>query len=173
MKTLHKKTNQSAFTLAELIVAMPIMAILMVSMAAAISGAMDNYEENSQSYSLNHSARLLGERMAREIRSANNAYVSMSLLSLDMPGEPSQIQYYLMEGTLYHLQLNEGKQTISPLLGPADGLTVQAFTVDMNMRDIEGTYYATLITAKIDILVDGEIRSLTISASPRKNQEGF
>ena len=173
MKTPHKKNNRSAFTMAELLIAMPVMAMLMVSMGAAINGAMNNYEENSQAYSLNQSVHIIGERMAREIRSADNAACSMNLLNLDMPGDTDQVLYFLEGDTLFHVQIDGGQQTVSTLLGPTDGLSVKAFNIDMTMRDIEGTDYAVLINVTIDLLVDGKTKSYTISASLRKNQEDF
>ncbi len=173
MKTPHKNLKRSAFTLAELLVAMPIMAILMVSMGAAISGAMNNYEETSQAYSLTQSVRIIGERMTREIRAAENASCVTNALNLEMAGNPDRVIYLLYEGTLYHYQIQDGQTTLSKLLGPADDLTVQSFVIDMTMKDVDGTDYATLITVKISILVDGQTKSFTISASPRKNQTSF
>lgn len=173
MKTPHKKANQSAFTLVELTVAMSVMAMLLVSMGTAINGAMKNYEDNTQAYSLNQSVRIIGERMAREIRSADNAQVFTNQLILDMPGSPDQILYSLNGGILYYTSVDGIQQTDSTLLGAEDDFSVQAFTIEMNVRDIEGTDYAILVIAKIDILVDEEIRSFTFSASLRKNKEGF
>lgn len=173
MKHRRRKTSSLAFTLAELLVAVPLMALLLVSMGAAINASMDTFEDNSRSYSLNQAVRIIGERMTREIRSATNADCATNLLNIYMSGNPDQVQYLLDDGTLYHVHIDNGQSTSSTLLGPADNLSVQAFTIDMTLLDIEGTDYATLVTVKIDVLVAGQTRSFTFSASPRKNLQGF
>ncbi len=169
----NRNTKNKAFTLTELLVSVSLMGLLMASMGMAIDGAVQNYDDSTQTYSLNQSIRVIGERMCREIRDATNVTCATNIMYITLSGSPDQVEYILNEGTLYHVQIEGGQETISELLGPSDGMTVQSFEIDMSVQNIEGTDYALLVTAKLSVSSGSEVQSFTISASPRKNQAGF
>ncbi|MCD4823570.1 MAG: prepilin-type N-terminal cleavage/methylation domain-containing protein [Phycisphaerae bacterium] len=167
---MTKKHFSRAFTLVEVIIAITITGIILAALATALSGSLTVYDGNNQIAAINQAARVIMDRMGREMRMADNVDCSANLLKIypDGPTDP-YLQYSLNTDTGVFSYIQDG--TSHELLGSEDDVSVQSFTIDLTQVLEESTLYTTLARIKLVLLIDGQSYSFTTSAVPRKNMD--
>lgn len=166
------------FTLAELLIALAILALLLTSIAIAFQASMHNIQENERLSAATQAGRSVLNRITMEVRdgaaidlsSPSNTLVIM--LPDDGSGTDRRTRYTFGGGVLTRESLVNGAVTESQiLLGNNDGATVSSFTVTI-VTGLDWQKYACAksVTLALDFAQDGLQTAVTASACPRKNQ---
>ena len=165
--------RNNAFALAELLMALAILAVLLTAVGAAVHASLQSHAANQEAADATQTVRVIFPRMTRELRTAAAVdAVTDTLVILPPAGsEASEIRYRYAGGRLYyqrttaqgteeHVLLdNEGDTsltgvTLTPAYGP----------------DAEGTTCTKSVRIRVDFEIDGRSHSLVASAAPRRNQ---
>ena len=85
MNTSIASAHRRAFTVAEMIMALVITALLLAAVAAAMHATMYSYKENEQIASVTQTARSILGRMSTDIRTAQAIDYTDGLLSIIPP----------------------------------------------------------------------------------------
>ena len=165
-----KKTP--AFTLAEAILALAILAMLLAAVAVAVHASMQNYTENERIASVTQTSRVILSRMMAEVRSAADVDSSDTQLTITPAEDGSglqQIQYEYTGGKLHYRRTVNSVQSDHILIGDgADGIVISAFSIVREDSD-EGVPLSVKVRL---VLVRGAASfAVTASAAIRKNQE--
>ncbi len=165
--------KNEAFTVSELLVSTVILGILMGVTSMSLSGAFQNYEENTQTAQLGQSARSIMERMMREIRSASDVHSFYNYLEI-IPnagsGNPDRIQYILFDGVLYYRTVTDGKTTTCVMLKKTDDVTIHGFTSTICIGSDENGDFVSLVTVNLKFKTAGQTQPVSASACPRINR---
>ncbi|MFW6065955.1 MAG: hypothetical protein ACOC9S_03970, partial [Planctomycetota bacterium] len=157
---MQPRRTASAFSLVELLLAIALVALLLLSVGAALQASFNSYRENDKIAAVTQAARSALGRMTLEIRNAealNTDSTSVTILPPTGGDWPDQIQYELSEGTLYYRQTTDGTQSEHVLLGGSEGVSITSFELDHQMGvDSEGTSCVKTVTIKLQLNVDGQ-----------------
>ncbi|MDY6914170.1 MAG: prepilin-type N-terminal cleavage/methylation domain-containing protein [Planctomycetota bacterium] len=169
-----KAAQNKAFTIAELIIAMSILAMLLAAVAGAVHSSFHGYDENTKIADASQTVRAAVERIARDVRTATAVNTTSSTITIIPPDDGSgleQIQYDYTGSTLVYRRTVSGQTTSSDLLGTGDNITIIAFTVTREMgQDWQGLDCTKSITAYLSFTIDNQTTETTFSAAPRRNQ---
>lgn len=165
-----KKTP--AFTLAEAILALAILAMLLASVAVAVHASIQSYTENDRIASVTHASRIILSRMMAEVRSAadvNSSDTQLTITPADDGSGLQQIQYEYTGGLLHYRRTVNGVQSDHVLLGDgADGIVISAFSI---VREDSNGGVPLSVKVRL-VLVRGTASfAVTASAAIRRNQE--
>ncbi|MBL7132992.1 MAG: prepilin-type N-terminal cleavage/methylation domain-containing protein [Phycisphaerae bacterium] len=165
-----KKTP--AFTLAEAILALAILAMLLAAVAVAVHASMQSYTENERIASVTQASRVILSRMMAEVRSAADVNSTDTLLTITTADDGSgleQIQYEYTGGKLHYRRTVNGVQSDHVLLGDgADGIVISACSFVPEDSD-DGVPLSRKVRL---VLVRGTASfAVTASAAIRRNQE--
>jgi type II secretory pathway pseudopilin PulG len=171
---MRAQNRARAFTLAEVLLAITLVALLLLSVGVALQASFDSYQENDRIAAATQTARSALGRMSREIRNADAISASTSAVTILPPSGgdwPDQIEYELSGGTLYYRRTVGGTQSEYVLLGSDERVSVSAFEVGSQTgEDAEGTPCTKTVTIRLVLNVDGQTYPVSTSVSPRRNQ---
>lgn len=164
----------SAFTLVEVLLAITLVALLLLSVGVALQASFDSYQENDRLAAATQTARSALGRMSREIRNAEAIDTDTARITILPPSSgdwPQQIEYELSSGTLYYRRTVSGTENEYVLLGSDEQVSVDSFEVASEAgEDAEGTPCTKTVTIRIVLNVDGQTYPVSASVSPRRNQ---
>lgn len=171
---MHPHRTAAGFSLVEVLLAITLVALLLLSVGVALQASFDSYQENDKIAAATQAARSALGRMTREIRNAealNADSTSITILPPSGGDWPDQIEYELSDGTLYYRLTEDSTETEHVLLGGTSGVAVTSFDVAHQMgQDAQGTPCVKTVTVKLQLNVDGQSHTVSASVSPRRNQ---
>lgn len=166
--------TDAGFTLVEVLLAITLVALLLLSVGVALQASFDSYQTNDKISAATQAARSTLGRMTREIRNAEAVDANSTTITILPPSEgdwPDRIQYELSSGTLYYRRKVGETETQHVLLGGSDDVSVTSFQVDHQMGvDSQGTPCVKTISVKLCLNVDGQSHTVSASVSPRRNR---
>jgi len=143
-----------AYTVAELLVSMAIMAMLLTAAAIGIHAAHQSYAYNAQKTDVLSRARGVLDRIARDVRRADTADVPNDR-SIEITLADGEVHAYEWDGT------NGGNLTLSVDAGAAAILTG-------GVRDFDVSFNDPSYQVHIEV-ADGDVESeTTMTTTPRK-----
>lgn len=171
---MQPRITASGFSLVEVLLAITLVALLLLSVGVALQASFDSYRENEKIAAVTQAARSALGRMTREMRNAEALSADSTSVTILPPGgddSPDQIRYELSDGTLYYRLTEDSTETEYVLLGGSSGVSVTSFDVAHQMGvDSEGTPCVKTVTVKMQLNVDGQSHTVSASVSPRRNQ---
>ena len=172
----RKTTRRTGFTLAELLVATVVSAMVLAAIATGVHVAFDSYTFHDSTASVNQTLRVLQQRLRTEIGNAS----TVQLLNVENGFEivfpdtdpNSRVVYQIADDTLYITRYTSGVP-VSASIGPAQGIAFESLKADLVTGLIyDGAQFVTevkMVTISLDIVCDGVSRTMTVSASLRRN----
>ncbi len=173
--TKPAKTRRG-FTIAEMLMALAILAMLLSAVAVAMHASLQNYGENMKIAQLTQTARVVLNRMMSEVRTADAVDSASQRVTIippqPDPGNITEIEYELDEGVLYCRRTVSGVQTSLSLIASDDDVQVTGFSIVRETGiDGEGVEYTKSVTSQMDLQAGDNSFSVTASACPRRNIE--
>jgi prepilin-type N-terminal cleavage/methylation domain-containing protein len=166
--------RQPGFTLMEMMIALTMIAILLVSVATAIHASFYSFSENEKISAMTQTARTVLMRMCRDIRNADSVDATTTSVTILPPAEDNvtSIVYSFEDGTLYYKKTpTGGTMTSYVLLASTEALHVQSFSVSTVMGlDSQGVNCIKSISVALCLAQGNERFTVTASADPRRNQ---
>lgn len=163
---------KGAFTLAELLVALAITAVLLASVAVAMHGSMMTYTENERLADVTKTARIVLLRLSAHVRTAEAVESGDRRLSIIPPANPqapTRLEYELVDGVLYYRRTIGGKETSHVLVGNGE-VQVEGFEVTCEtVQDGEDPAYTRTVQVELTLRSGVNRRTFTASACPRRN----
>jgi len=159
MKRLRKNCG---FTLIELLIGILMSALIMSAISIVVVTAMKGYELSNEATEQTNLMRNTLERIAREIRAADQVTWSSSILVIN-PGA-SQITYSVSNSQLVYTRSGSSVA----LLGPNDKISVTSIAASIATDAATSKTLLAKVTLNY-VNMDGATVSVNISASPRKN----
>ncbi len=161
------------FTVPEMLIALVIVALLLAALALAIQGVMQSYNENSKIAEVTQAARVVLNRMIREVRTADAVDSTSQRISIIPPAngeQVTQIVYELVDGELVCTRTVAGTPEGHVLLASGDSVQVDSFNVSRQTAvDGEGLTYTESLTAVLGLRVGSNAFRVTATACPRRN----
>lgn len=171
---MRSKAKHSGFTVAEMLVALVISAMLLAAVAVALHAWLFSYEQNEQLAAVTQTARAVLNRMTREIRTAQAIDYSGGLLTILPPDDGSGISQMKYENTgseLIYSVTKDGDESSYDLVADTDDVQVSSFSITQETgQDSEGYDCCKSLTIQIVLQVDGKEMPYTATARPRRNQ---
>ena len=161
------RLHSNAFTIAEVLIALAITAILMAAVAVAFNASVINYNENKDIFNAINKARQALSRITTELRTAKAVVVSeassqCSLIVAD--GSDFTYQYNSSDNKLY-LVTNDDLSDSDYLL--CDNVTAMSFTKQTAVED--SVTYVKSVLISITVSCGNTHQSLSAAAVIRKN----
>ena len=130
---MKKTTNKTAFTVAELLIALAISAILLAAVAVAIQASVINYEQNEDIFKAINSARQALFRITTQLRTANavdpnSASNQCTFITVD--NENITYDYRSADQKLYLITNSDGQEYLL-----CDHVTAMTFTKNAVVED--------------------------------------
>jgi hypothetical protein len=157
---------------------MALLALLLSAAAVAVHGSLDSHAENTRMAAATQAARVVLNRITRDIRTAAavDSTAGSSVLRVIPPDDGSgltQIEYehdYSNKRLLYRRTVG-GETTTSTLLGGDDGIEVRVFYLTYELgQDWQGLDCTKSVTIHLAFDSDNQTVDVTASGSPRRNQ---
>jgi len=164
------RKRQSGITIVEILISVAILAVLLAAVAAAMQASLQSYSENQKTSALSQTARVVVERMMREVRTAGAVDSTSTSLTITPPADGSgleEIQYELSGETLYYRQTIDSLTNSYVLLGGDGDVQVTSFSI---LREIDEDENTLSVTVRLVLLVGGEELSVTATSAVRRNQ---
>lgn len=177
---MPSRPKNRAFTVAELLLSLALLAILLAAIGAAVHASIHSYEENDKIATASQTARSILYRLSKEVRTAAAVDTTTSSVSIIPPDTSGVvIEYEFTGGTLYYRRIVNGNESEHVLLGPSDPAVPTGFVVNRVdgtvIRDVEGVPTELVCTKQVTVTlsvdVSGEPYTVTASACPRRNQD--
>lgn len=170
--------RNKGFGLVEMLLALMIMGMLLTAIAAAIHASLRSYDQNNNLADICQAGRSVLSRISYDIRTADAVKLddTSNVLTLirppDSAGVVKRIQYDYSNGLLYYRVIINGTATINEvIMGTANDVGVTAFSKSVvTGLNVQGLTCAKTVTVRLSMLQDNQAQSMTISASPRRNQ---
>ena len=171
MNAAGATTHRDAFTIAELIIALVITAMLLAAVAAAMHASLYSYQENEDIAFITQTARSILGRMSRDIRTAQAIDYAPGALTIIPPsGDISQIEYLQSEAILVYRITKATGVTSHALIGTTDEVQISSFTItDENGQDWQGLDCVKALVISVVFEIDGKQYPFTATARPRRN----
>ena len=160
-----------------MLLAITISAMILAAIYTAVQVSMMSYEETTGASSLYQAARVITERMRKEIRAAEAVSLSKSptALVLSIPGDDGTmtVTYALIDGNLVYRSAGGQYDTKVVLLASSRDVTLAAFDVVLDQEATqqggEETIVTKNVTVRLDLNCGGQVLSVDASASPRQS----
>lgn len=166
-----RKAN--AFTIAEMLIALAILAVLLAAVAVAFHGSLMSYAENQKIAEVVQASRVLLQRIMTEVRTAEAIDTDSQRISIIPPlnGEGlTEIEYVLDGEVLYCRRTINGDQVTEPFISSDGPVRIDQFDVTRETDvDGEGLTYTKSITASVGLRSGENAFQVTASACPRRN----
>lgn len=174
---MRSSKRQHGFTLAEMLLALLILSGLLTAVGVAMHASMVNSAENADIAAATQAARVVVNRIARELRTAAavDPYAGSAVVKIVPPADSDflEVRYEYNSSTqslLYKTVTGAGTQT-QTLLGGDDGVKVLSFYALYEIGpNWEGVDCTKSVTIRLSFEVGGQTLSVTASAAPRRNQ---
>jgi prepilin-type N-terminal cleavage/methylation domain-containing protein len=171
---MRSHDRSRGFTVLEVLLAVTLVALLLLSVGVALQASFDSYQENDRIAAATQTARSALGRMSREIRNADAINATTNAVTILPPGGggwPDQIEYELSGGTLYYRRTVSGTESEYVLMGSDERVSVQSFEIGSQTgQDAEGMPCTKTVTIRLVLNVDGQSYPVATSVSPRRNQ---
>jgi prepilin-type N-terminal cleavage/methylation domain-containing protein len=173
---MSRSRKSQGFSLAEMLLALTIIAMLMASIATAFHAASRSYDANSQVSRATHTARSVLTRMMREVRTCStltsvstSEYTQLTITPAVDGSGLTKIVYVLQGNTLHCIRTVSGVDQDITVIGGEQGVSVQSMTFVRETDAVDPSKVLGL-TATLGISVDGHVLDVTSTAALRKNQ---
>lgn len=169
-----RQTRASAgFTLAEMLIALAILALLLSALALAMHGVMQSYTENAKIAEVTQTARVVLHRIIGEVRTADAIDSASQRISIIPPANDdgvTEIVYELLGGALQCTRTISGSPVTNELVSSDGSVRVESFSISRETDlDGEGVTYTKSLTAVLALRVGDNAFHVTASACPRRN----
>ena len=166
--------KRRAFSLAELLLALALSAMLLAAVSVAMDASFTSYDQNDRIADSTQTARAILGRMANDIRTAAAVTTGAGTISIIPPANAqglTLIVYVFANGALTMNRTVNGVVTACPLLDKTGDVQLSGFTVISTQGlDSDSVPCTRSVTAHL-IMTDGNQQfAVTASASPRRNQ---
>jgi len=177
---MPSRPMKRAFTIAELLLSLALLAILLAAIGAAVHASIHSYQENDKIATAAQTARSILYRLTKEVRTADAVDTTTSSVSIIPPDTTGVvIEYEFTGGTLYYRRIVNGSPSEHVLLGPSDAAVPTGFVVSRVdgtvTRDVGGVPTVLVCTKQVTVTLSvdagGEAYTVTASACPRRNQD--
>ena len=163
-----------AFTVAELLLALTISALLLLAIATVMYAGLENYEQNEQLATVTQTARGVLNRMTRDIRTASAIDYSSEVFTIIPPDDGSgitQIQYERDGGRLIYRVTKNGTEATENLIASDDDVQISSFSVtEETGQDWEGYDCTKCLAIGVALSIDGKTHTFSATARPRRNR---
>jgi len=163
--TIRNTQYRSAFTIAELLIALAITGLLLAAVAVAFNASIINYRENEDIFKTINSARQALCRITNQLRTANavdpNAPANECTL-ITAAGEDITYQYNNGDNKLYLIDNSSGSSYTL-----CDNVTAMTFTKDTATQD--SITYVKSVQISITVQSGNDQRTVSAAAVIRKN----
>lgn len=163
----NKADNRSGFTIAEMLIALAITAMLLAAVAAAFNAAVVSYRVNEDTFKAINSARQALSRITTQLRTAtavdpNDPNNKCSMITAE--GDDITYQYNSTYNRLY-LVTNDDLTDSDYVL--CDNVTAMTFTKNTAIRDT--VVYVKSVQMSITVQSGGLQKTLVAAAVIRRN----
>ena len=156
------------FTLIEVMLSVTILAMLLASVAVAFQASFDGYETSQSQSLVTQTLRVMANRLASEIRTAEDVDSTATQLTITPPDATGidLIRYDYSNGQLTYRHTVGCVNNNYTLTG--DGITVTAFNV-VREDSLEGVPLS--VKVRVTMTHGGHTMSSTVSSVIRKNRQ--
>lgn len=170
---MKRRQTKPGFTVAEMLLALVVSAMLLTAIATAMHASLLSYKENEQIAAATQTARAVLNRMTRDIRTARAVSHTGDLLRIIPPedGGIAEIQYE-RDGSemIYRVTKEDGTQSSYPLVADTDDVTISSFSIaEETGLDWQGFTCVKSLSMRITFEIDGKTFSHAATARPRRN----
>lgn len=169
----EKSHSSGAFTIAEMLIALAILALLLAAVALAFHGSLMSYSENQKIAEVIQASRVVLHRIMTEVRTAEAIDVDSQRISIIPAANTqglTQIEYVLDGDVLYCRRTVNGAEVVEPFIASDGAVRIDEFTVSRETAvDGEGLTYTRSITASLGLRSGENTFQVTASACPRRN----
>ena len=163
----NKADNRSAFTIAEMLIALAITAMLLAAVAVAFNASVVSYRVNEDTFKAINSARQALSRITTQLRTAtavdpNDPNNKCSMITAE--GDDITYQYNSTDNRLY-LVTNDDLTDSDYVL--CDNVTAMTFTKNTAIRDT--VVYVKSVQMSITVQSGGLQKTLVAAAVIRRN----
>lgn len=169
---MKRRQTKPGFTVAEMLLALAVSAMLLTAIATAMHASLLSYKENEQIAAATQTARAVLNRMTRDIRTARAVSHTGDLLRIIPPedGGIAEIQYERDGSEMIYRVTKNGTQTTYPLVADTDDVTISSFSIaEETGLDSEGLSYIKSLSMRITFEIEGKSFSHVATARPRRN----
>ena len=165
--------RRQAFTLAEVLIALIITALLMAALAAVVHGGLTSYRENEDLATVSQTARAALTRITRDIRTAEAMEYDNELFTIIPPNDGSgitEIQYERDGGELIYRVTKSGHEATESIIASTDDVQISSFSVtEQTGQDWQGYDCTKCLAIGITLTIEGKTHSFSATARPRRN----
>jgi len=168
----RSKRPHRAFTLVETLIVLVLMALLLSAVGAATHGVLTSYVENAKIAEVTQAARVILQRMMKEVRTADAVTATahhVLIVPPDNPEQVTQIEYELDGGTFFRRQTVAGVVEPVALVTSGEDLQVLEFAVSRVTAMDGAVEYTVSLTARLSLKIGSNPFIVTASVCPRRN----
>ncbi len=163
---MKSKKYKNGFTIAELLIALVITAILMVAVTFALSASMMSYRQNEDLFKAVNSARQALYRITTQLRTAtavdpNKPANECAFITAD--GQNITYEYRNADGKLYLITNSNGQEYVL-----CENVTAMTFTRETRLDD-EGFTFVASVQVSMTVQVGDFERKVSAAAVVRRN----
>lgn len=173
---MKPKAKAGGFTLIELLVTVFVLAVVMTAIAAAMSGALENYSHNESVALTTQAGRSVLNRMLSEIRTAQDVVITDAGQGLEIvPGDDINATiHYKISGQRLLFKPAGSSEYHALLGGEGDEVTVVDFQASkrydlVDPADPASEVYNTAVTVVLEVQANEQSARMEASALVRKN----
>ena len=171
----HRARAAGGFTVSEVLVSLVILALLLAAITVATHGVMHSYGENAKIAEVTQAARVVLQRLVREVRTADAIDSGSHEIGIIPPPNDdglTQIVYELSDGALRCSRTVDGSTVTRDFISSDGSVRVESFNISRETDvDDEGLTYTKSLTAVLGLRVGENTFEVTASACPRRNLE--
>jgi len=167
------RRSRRGLTLTEVLIALAILAVLLAAVAGAVQAVLTSYTENARIAEITQTARVVLNRMMREVRTADALDSGPQRLTLIPPTNEegiTQIEYELVDGALHYRRTTTGGTDDRLLIASDESVRIDGFDVVRQVAlDGEGIAYTRCVTATLTLHSGSNGFRVSASVCPRRN----
>ncbi len=171
-------TRRRGFTLAELLIAVALLAVLLTAVAVATHGSLMANSENLKMASLNQTARVFLTRLRTEMRTAEwvDTGASTTSVSFTRPGTDANTYAYSYtadtKAMTYTRTPHGGSPVSQTIFEAASPVTLDRFIVTRNIDSSDPNDVRTMnVRVEATFSTDNQTLTTACSAAVRRNQD--
>ncbi len=168
-----RNRQRRGLTLAELLAAVTITAMLMAAVAGAMHACFQTYAENDRIASMTQTGRAILWRMGQQLRTAQAVSYEDGLLTIIPPdgNASNHIKYELDDGELIYTLTTDGNATEHTLIASTDNVKIESFTMSkvMGVHSDGNTPCVKSLTTEMTLSAGENKFEITSTTSPRRN----
>jgi len=167
------RRSRRGLTVPEVLIALAILAMLLAAVAGAVQAVLTSYTENARIAEVTQTARVVLNRMMKEIRTADAVDTASQRVTLIPPpnGEGvTEVEYELVDGALHYRRTVNGQQSDQVIIDSNESVRIDAFNV---VRETavggDDVIYTKSVTATLTLSSGANSFQVTASVCPRRN----